>query len=825
MNHLIAHFRDADCGKEPQPLWQHLYNVSQISGSTAEKIGIEKAGEVIGLLHDLGKASKEFQNYIKSAEGFIDPDNDEFIDTKAKKGKVDHSSAGAQIAFQILSTKGPKEKLVGQFLSICIASHHSGLINCLDPNGNNRFKDRMNKPEENTHTIESFSCLSKVEQKIIIDKLNNEYITTQLINKLNNLQEKNDSQDTLVFKYGLLIRFLFSCLIDADRLDTANFEMPNSIKMRNYGQYHSWDVLVQRLDKKIREFEQKQNINIVDITRTEISQACFDFSNKPKGIYQLTVPTGGGKTLASLRFALNHAAHHNMDRIFFVIPYTSIIDQNAEEIRRILEEKDKNGNYLDQVILEHHSNLTPEKESKKQSLLAENWDAPIVFTTQVQFLETLFGSGTRNARRMHQLANSIIIFDEIQTIPVRCVHIFNIALRFLIHGCGSTAVLCTATQPLLDQVDPRSRSLDIEPNQQIIKNENELYKRLKRVIVYDRRKIGGWNEEETADLAIREMQEMGSTLVVVNTRKSARLLFQKIFDKGISNIFHLSTNMCAAHRLNVLNRIKGFLDCDQPIICVSTQLIEAGVDIDFGSVIRYLAGMDSITQAAGRCNRNGKREFGNVWIINPENENLERLWDIRIGADNAIRVLDEYKNNPKAFDEDPLGLKIMRRFYEYYFYSRKDEMKYNFGKKSIVGRNDDLFNLLALNRVSTEEYERINHSAPDTLLRQSFHTATEAFRTIDSAGQGVIVPYGDEGNRIITDLCGSFESRYQYQLLRKAQRYSVNLFPNEFKQMAKNNAIVETRKDSGIFYLDEQYYSELFGWSTETENQMNLYIF
>ncbi len=152
-------------------------------------------------------------------------------------------------------------------------------------------------------------------------------------------------------------------------------------------------------------------------------------------------------------------------------------------------------------------------------------------------------------------------------------------------------------------------------------------------------------------------------------------------------------------------------------------------------------------------------------------------------------------------------------------------MKYNFGKKSIVGRNDDLFNLLALNRVSTEEYERINHSAPDTLLRQSFHTATEAFRTIDSAGQGVIVPYGDEGNRIITDLCGSFESRYQYQLLRKAQRYSVNLFPNEFKQMAKNNAIVETRKDSGIFYLDEQYYSELFGWSTETENQMNLYIF
>ena len=173
---------------------------------------------------------------------------------------------------------------------------------------------------------------------------------------------------------------------------------------------------------------------------------------KPKGIYQLTVPTGGGKTLASLRFALNHAAHHKMDRVFYVIPYTSIIDQNADEVRKILEDRDQNGNYLDQVVLEHHSNLTPEEESHRHNLLAENWDAPVVFTTQVQFLEALFGAGTRSARRMHQLANSVIIFDEVQTIPINMIHMLNVALRFLVDDCGATVVLCTATQPPLDKV-------------------------------------------------------------------------------------------------------------------------------------------------------------------------------------------------------------------------------------------------------------------------------------------------------------------------------------------------------------------------------------
>ncbi len=220
----------------------------------------------------------------------------------------------------------------------------------------------------------------------------------------------------------------------------------------------------------------------------------------------MTVPTGGGKTFSSLRFALNHAKHHKLDRIFYIIPYTSIIDQNADVVREILEDKDDEGNYLNKVVLEHHSNLMPDEDKtqpqnwkieKRQKLLSENWDAPIVFTTQVQFLETLFGSGTKSARRMHQLANSVIIFDEIQTIPVRTVHMFNTALRFFVHSCGSTVVLCTATQPLLDKVTPDTRALPIDGK--IISNEKDLFKKLKRVEVFDKRKLGsGWSDEEVA---------------------------------------------------------------------------------------------------------------------------------------------------------------------------------------------------------------------------------------------------------------------------------------------------------------------------------------
>lgn len=825
---FIAHRRKDGT---PQSLCNHLSRVSVLTGQFASKVGLKEAGRIIGLLHDIGKASDEFKNYIDSADGIIDPDADEYVDYEGKKGKIDHSTAGAQIIWNILSKKGSAGINAAQFLSLCIASHHSGIVDCLSPAGRDNFSRRINKSTEKTHFDEVWSNINDNEKQRLNKVLSSETLINQIIEKIQSLKESYDQIDTAMFKYGLLVRFLFSCLIDADRLNTADFEFPKNVFIRNYGKYSSWDILIERFNTKLKEFENNSDKNEVDKLRDDVSQLCVNFSTKPKGIYQLTVPTGGGKTLASLRFALNHAKHHKMERVFYIIPFTSIIDQNADEVRKILEDKDKKGKFLDRVVLEHHSNLTPEEETKRQNLLSENWDAPIVFTTQVQFLETLFGSGTRGARRMHQLANSVIIFDEIQTIPVRCIHMFNVALRFLVNNCGSSVILCTATQPLLDRetwlkIDKSNvhRFLSISSEQKIIKNEKELFERLKRVEVLDKRKEPeGWTEDEVTDLAEKELTESGSVLIIVNKKDSARSLYQKMKKKN-PNVYHLSTNMCPFHRLNVLSAVKDRLEKQLPVICVSTQLIEAGVDIDFGTVIRYLAGLDSITQSAGRCNRNGKRKIGRVYIVNPKEENLDKLKDIKIGASDAERVLREFEKNPDMFDKDRIGLKAMERFYTYYFYNRKDQMNYpiNSDNKEI-GRADNLFNLLSLNSISVQEYKRNNENAlPSLPLKQSFQSAAKAFYAIDSPTRGVLVPYGEEGEEIINQLCSVEMLEKQYKLLKAAQRFSVNLYPYEFDYMgsADKKAIQEVQKDSGIFYMNYQYYSNEFGWSKEIVTEM-----
>lgn len=818
MEDFIAHVRQKD-GKS-QLLTDHLNETSVLSGQFAEKIGLKEAGEIIGLMHDVGKASCEFQNYIRSASGQINPDADDYVDSQEMKGKIDHSTAGAQMIFRDLYNKGAAGYFTAQVLSLCLASHHSGLIDCLAPDGSDVFSHRMEKSQNLTRIDEAMKNVKKIGIEL---KFSSNF-EKDLVAKFNSLQETNDSKETLTFKCGLLIRFLFSCLIDADRLNTADFESPNKVPLRNYGQYRPWETLIQRLNNRLVDFEKKENKNKVDELRNKVSQSCFNFSSKPRGLYQLTVPTGGGKTLASLRFALNHVKIHNMERIFYIIPYTSIIDQNADEVRKILEDKDKYGNYVDRVVLEHHSNLTPEEETRRQNLLSENWDAPIVFTTQVQFFEALFGFGTRGARRMHQLANAVIIFDEVQTIPIRCVHMFNLAIRFLVKSCESTVILCTATQPLLDKVDPIQRALSIRPEQQIITNTKELFEELKRVEVNDRRKIGGWTNEDVANLIEQELHDKGSVLVIVNTKSSARALFQIINERKNKNAYHLSTNMCPAHRLEVLDCIKEKLSKKQPVICISTQLIEAGVDIDFGSVIRYLAGLDSITQAAGRCNRNGERKLGNVWIVNPSKENIEKLKDIKIGIEVAERVLDEFANDPDRFENDRLGLNAMEEYYQYYFYQRKDEMNYRVGRQTILGRDDNLFNLLSSNTLSIEEYKRVNNSFPVFPFKQSFQTASKIFNVIDSKTRGVIVPYGQEGQQIVNELCSVAEIEKQFKLIKRAQKYSVNLFEDEFKQMIKNQAIHEVQEGAEIFYLNEQYYDKQLGWCNEIVNKMKTQI-
>ena len=803
----IAHRREKD--EEIHWLSQHLAEVSKITGEFASKIGLQEQGEIIGLLHDIGKASQEFQLYIKSAVGLINPDEDDYVDAAVKKGKVDHSTAGAQLICRELSRDEKEALFTVQVLSMCLASHHSSLIDCISPDGKNVFLKRMEKDKEKTHIDEIVGKLSEQAKEFIRNRLQVKDFTKGLIERFKSLKTDDDSKETLCFKYGMMLRFLYSCLIDADRLNTADFEEPSLVKLRHYGDYKDWNVLVDRLNKKLEGFDSK-GINAI---RQKISQACYDFANRPKGLYQLTVPTGGGKTFASLRFALHHADKHQMDRIIYVLPFTTIIDQNADEIRKVLEEKNKKGKYLNRVVLEHHSNLMPNKETTKQKVLTENWDAPIVLTTNVQVLEALFGSGTQGARRMHQLANAVIIFDEVQTLHVKCVQLFNVAVNFLVNNCGSTVVLCTATQPLLDKIEPKSRALPITSEQQMIPNARQLFDDLKRVEVKDKTKVGGWSNDEIRELAGQKVVESGSIVVVVNTKTSAREIYQQCKQINSVESYHLSTNMCPAHRMTVLNQVKACLLDKRTVICVSTQLIEAGVDISFGSVIRFLAGLDSIAQAAGRCNRHRERLTpGEVLIINPAEENINRIEDIRIGKEKTERLLGEFKDNPERFGNSIISPEAMEQYYQYYFYQRAKDMNYPVTADFPVGREDNLFNLLSVNSLSVEEYKRIKGKYPAIPLRQAFMTAAKSFQAIDSITRGIIVPYGKEGKDLIAKLCSVQELEKQYKLIRRAQRYSVNVFPDVLKRL-QEQAVHEVQKGSGILYLDEQYYSDEFGLS------------
>lgn len=822
---LIAHLRESD--SEPQSLLQHLMGVSEFSEKFAEKIGLGETGKLMGLLHDIGKASDEFQQYIKSATGMINPDEDDYIDPISKKGRIDHSSAGAQYIFKQFSAKTREGTVAGQIISLCLASHHSGLIDCISPAGENKFLIRMKKEEKFTHLNEVLDYLPQEIKKSINHIVSENTIINQLITKLKEIREPTDSKESYLFKCGLLIRFLFSSLIDADRIDTTDFEIPLKNTLRYHGEYVSWKQLLIKLNKVVDKYKNKNGKNNIDILRNYISESCYEFSQKPKGIFHLTVPTGGGKTISSLRFALNHAEKHDLDRVIYIIPYTSIIDQNANEIRKILEDENINNRNPQEIVFEHHSNLTPEKETYRHKVLAENWDAPIVFTTQVQFLETLFGAGTKSARRMHQLANSVLIFDEIQTLPIRCVHMFNVAIRFLVNQCGSSVVLCTATQPLLHTIDPVSKSLPIQIENKIISDEDKLYEAFKRVKVENRIKVDGWNVDSVSELVLQEVAKTNSVLIIVNTKKSALALYTKLKEKKCPGLYHLSTNMCPAHRMSTLTEIKRLLsekNKKYPVVCVSTQLIEAGVDVDFGSVIRYLAGLDSITQAAGRCNRNNHNKIGYVHVINPENENIKYLNDISTGIRITERVLDEFSKTPDAFDNDPIGVKILERYYQYYFHNRKNEMGYKVSPNSDIGREDELFNLLSANTISISENKRIDNSGNSIMFPQSFQSANKAFRVIETNSQGVIVPY-KRGKEIILDLISDNSLQKHYQLLRDAQKYSINLFFHEFKTLTESNAISEIKEGAGIYYLRDEFYSEETGFQLNDSSLLDNLIF
>ena len=808
---FIAHVRK---NGDRQLLGDHLCGVGAMAAANAAKIRLGMQGELIGLLHDLGKYSQAFQNYLKSAVGLLNQDEDEdYVDAASLKGRIDHSTAGAQMIWSELSKQGGLGCLVGQVLSLCIASHHSGLIDCIAPDGEDTFGKRMSKRSDRTFLDEA---LTAVDPEIISHAralLQSPQLLAGMQLVLAGILQSDSAAGKPVIaqqQIGLLARFLFSCLIDADRVDTADFEKPKAARNRMHGRYEEWGALAARIEAHLARFEQRQPI---DGLRADIAQHCRDGAARPKGLHTLTVPTGGGKTLASLRFALHHAKKWNMERVIYAIPFTSIIDQNADVVRKVLEPADAPASH-GRIVLEHHGNLTPEQQGWKEKMLTENWDAPVVYTTNVQVLETLFGAGTRGARRLHQLANAVIVFDEIQTLPINCVHLFNNAINFLVEQCGSTVVLCTATQPLLNRVNPDLGALRISSSRELMPDIKGLFAKLKRVDVIYHSKPGGWAYAEIADLALEECRRAASCLVIVNTKASALALYRLCKPRQTAPVVHLSTSLCPAHRKRILRFVRRCLRWRIPVLCISTQLIEAGVDVDFGAVIRFTAGLDSIAQAAGRCNRHGARETGVVHVVKAREEELGTLTAIKVGQDKAERVLADFETDPEKYDRDRIGPKLLDWYYQNYFFARAAEMAYPL-PASETGRDDTLLNLLSRNESATREWLDRQAGPPPRLLYQSFMAAAKAFKAIDSPTRGVIVPYGKTGRELVTDLCAAFEIDKQFDLLKRAQQYTVNVFPNMLAALQRAQAVYPVQEGIDILHLDPRYYSAEFGLVSE----------
>jgi CRISPR-associated endonuclease/helicase Cas3 len=357
----------------------------------------------------------------------------------------------------------------------------------------------------------------------------------------------------------------------------------------------------------------------------------------------------------------------------------------------------------------------------------------------------------------------------------------------------------------------------------------QLFDSLKRVEVRDGRKPGGWSYDEVAALALSELTRAGSCLVIVNTKDAARQVFQRCLPAiAVESVFHLSTDMCPAHRKAVLGRkqqsdtktVIGRLALRLPVLCVSTQLIEAGVDVDFGAVIRSLAGLDSIAQAAGRCNRNGRSEIGIVHVVDASDEKVTRLIDIEIGREVTQRILDDFKDNPTRYSDSLVGPQALRDYYNYFFFKRAGVMAYPVGERQL-GRDDSLLNLLGPNDQATAEYGKQHKVMPDIFLRQAFMTAANIFETIDAPTQGVVVPYGEEGKALIADLHAAFKLDTDFDLLRRAQEYTVSVFPHTFEKLQAAKALhVAEEGKLRIYCLDARYYSPQFGLSTEPVSPM-----
>lgn len=789
MGGWIAHKNQKD--ERIQTLEDHCAHVASLSSSFLAKIDMEEFGDLVGKLHDMGKACQPFVKHIMEQNHDL----------------IDHASVGAQYLDQnVVNHNDLLSTLTFQYLAMAIMSHHTGMEDFVDYNGTSKFLQRLSK-EIDTYEESVHAFLNEIYKEDTLKKqfhLCEKEIDQLLKNITSRYVNTPNEHEMQFFELSLFGRYLFSALIDADRKDSADFE--DGVVFDKKRESPKWDRYYENVMEHNAHFHCDSKINQL---RKEIAEQCDQAGTKPQGIYELNVPTGGGKTLSSLRFALNHAmTHKNIEHIYYIIPYNTILNQNAKTIQSILFKEDHPPK---EEFLLHNSTVVSGNDGEDEEIYdkyTERWNSKIIMTTTVQFLNTLFLGTKKDARRMHQLSNSIIILDEVQCLPVKVLNMFNTAMNFLHHVCHSTVLLCTATQPHLHEVE---KPILLSNTPSLVDHYSDYYQAFKRVDLIQRYRTSGYTINELVQETLPIASSAESTLIVMNTKLQAKQMYDSLRQEMPDSyeIFHLSTSMCVKHRQDILQKVIEKLEHKEPIVLISTNLIEAGVDISFSTVIRAMAGMDAIVQCAGRCNRHGenKDKLGKIYVYNiaDSDENLNRLEDIKMKKQCTKELFMDFERYPDKFEHDLMSLKAMDRFYQIYHHHLaqiENLLDYNLsnGKTSI-------YELLSKNRQGIYHYASHGKQFPYQLAF-AYRQAGEAFCVIDHVSKDIIVPYG-EGKRMISDLLShKQEPDVIKKLLREAQNYTVSLYDYQIKQL-NNQAYFDP--DLGVRYLAESNYDENLG--------------
>jgi len=707
--------------KEPPENWQllegHLANVSELAAKFAE--GFNSADWVYNAawLHDFGKADSAFQGYLHRSNGLDDTEYD--------SGKINHSSAGAAFAEEKLG------KCIGRVLAYLSAGHHAGLPDWHSSDtGNAALNVRMVEGRNNLARIKEYA--DNISKKLLIISRPPGYV-----------RPKN---------FHLWMRMLYSCLVDADFLDTEAFMNPQQAKYRT--KFAGLTELKSRFDKHMESFTKLAEKTPINVIRQEILSACRLASDIPSGLFSLTVPTGGGKTLSSMAFALEHVIRHKKDRIIYVIPYTSIIEQTSEVFRKIFGQEN---------VIEHHSNIDPDKETQSSRLASENWDAPIIVTTNVQFFESLYAAKSSHCRKLHNIINSVVILDEAQLIKPELLEPCVEAINELSSNYGVTTVLSTATQPAL----PKLNKI-----REIIPSEFRLYERLKRTKIIPPLNL---NESSSWEEVAKKLKEYDQVLCIVNTRKDCHDLYTLMPEGTI----HLSALMCGEHRSRTIRYIKWRLKKQKPIRVISTQLVEAGVDIDFPVVYRALAGLDSIAQAAGRCNREGKVKIGEVNVFVPPKPAPRGLL---LKGENATREI------VFNYDLQPDNPEIVSKYFKLFYCS-------------VNNTGEQKLHSMLVKDVNPE-------------IHIQFRSYAKNFKLIDDQEQrSVIVRYKDSV-KLIKRLKMAGPAR---EIMRKLQRYTVNLSVWMIEKM-KNDGMLEEIHNGILVQTMPNLYNNKTGFNVYRES-------